>query len=143
MKNLLSVLVMCLFMIVFASCNAKVGKSSKDSGKDRVEVLYFHGKQRCLTCNAIEKNAKEAVDANFAKELKAGTVVFRVIDISDEKNEKIADKYEVTWSSLIVSKWKDGREQSVNMTDFAFGNARNNPDKFKSTLVEKIQKMLK
>lgn len=50
--------------------------------KDRVEILYFHGKQRCATCMAIEKNAQEAVESQFADELKNGTVVFKTIDIS-------------------------------------------------------------
>ncbi|MDC7174352.1 nitrophenyl compound nitroreductase subunit ArsF family protein, partial [Phocaeicola dorei] len=53
---------------------------------------------------AIEKNAKEAVEAEFADELKNGTLVFRTIDISEPKNEAIAEKYEVTWSSLFISK---------------------------------------
>ena len=59
---------------------------------------------------AIEKNAKEAVEAEFADELKNGTLVFRTIDISEPKNEVIAEKYEVTWSSLFISKWKAGTE---------------------------------
>ena len=29
--------------------------------KDRVEVLYFHGKQRCATCMAIEKTYQNLV----------------------------------------------------------------------------------
>lgn len=40
---------------------------------------------------AIEKNAKEAVEAEFADELKNGTLVFRTIDISEPKNEVIAE----------------------------------------------------
>ena len=35
--------------------------------KDHVEVMYFHGKQRCVTCMAIEKNAREVVEKDFAK----------------------------------------------------------------------------
>ena len=30
--------------------------------KDHVELVYFHGKQRCITCRAIEKYSKEVVD---------------------------------------------------------------------------------
>jgi len=37
----------------------------------------------------------------------------------------IADKYEVTWSSLFVNGWKDGKENVNNMTEFSFSNARN------------------
>lgn len=44
-------------MVGLLSCSG--GSTSADAesdGKDRVEVLYFHGKQRCATCKAIESN---------------------------------------------------------------------------------------
>lgn len=104
---------MCLGMFACGNSNAKSNKTTEEqSQKDRVEVLYFHGKQRCATCMAIEKNAKEAVEAQFADELKNGTVVFKAIDISKAENEKIAEKYEVTWSSLFVCKWKTERKRT-------------------------------
>jgi len=31
-----------------------------------VYVYYFHGKQRCKTCMAVEKVAKEVIDTSFA-----------------------------------------------------------------------------
>ena len=92
---------------------------------------------------AIEKNAKEVVNTLFANELKNGTVVFKTVDITTPEGEKIADKYEVTWSSLFVNKWKDGKESRNNLTEFGFGNARNNSDGFKKGLADKIRKSLK
>lgn len=69
------------------SASTDVEQAQQLEQKDHVEVLYFHGKQRCATCMAIEKNAKEVVEVQFANELKNGTLVFRTIDISDPKNE--------------------------------------------------------
>lgn len=43
-----------------------------------------------------------------------------MIDISKKENEAIADRYEVTWSSLFVNGWKDGKENVNNMTEFSF-----------------------
>lgn len=117
--------------------------NAKSPEKDRVEVIYFHGKQRCATCMAIEKNTREVINNLFANELKNGTVVFKIVDISTPEGEKIADKYEVTWSSLFVNKWKDSKETRSNLTEFAFGNARKNPDAFKKTLADKIRQSLK
>ena len=79
----------------------------------------------------------------FANELKNGTVVFKTVDISTPEGEKIADKYEVTWSSLFVNKWKDGKERRNNLTEFSFGNARNNPDRFKKGLADSVRQSLK
>lgn len=121
----------------------KVEQSQPQEAKDCVEILYFHGKQRCATCMAIEKNTKEAIETQFADELKNGTVVFKTIDISKAENEKIAEKYEVTWSSLFISKWKDGKETYENLTEYAFANARTAPDAFKSGIIERINGMLK
>ncbi|WP_410074093.1 nitrophenyl compound nitroreductase subunit ArsF family protein [Alistipes putredinis] len=111
------------------SASTDVEQAQQLEQKDHVEVLYFHGKQRCATCMAIE--------------LKNGTLVFRTIDISDPKNETIAEKYEVTWSSLFVSKWKDGKETYENLTEYAFANARTAPDTFKNGITEKVRTLLK
>ena len=92
---------------------------------------------------AIEKNAKEAVEAEFADELKNGTLVFRTIDISEPKNEVIAEKYEVTWSSLFISKGKAGKETYENLTKYVFAIARTAPATFKNGVAEKVRTLLK
>lgn len=123
----------------------KAGASSEvqaDGQDNYVEILYFHGKRRCATCMAIESNTKEAVETNFPDRINDGSVVFRVIDISRKENEAIADKYEVSWSSLFVVKHNAGKETSENMTEFAFANARNSPEVFKSGVVKAIRDRL-
>lgn len=135
-----------IFALIIGLVSCGSGKNTanaKSPEKDRVEVIYFHGKQRCATCMAIEKNTREVINNLFANELKNGTVVFKIVDISTPEGEKIADKYEVTWSSLFVNKWKDSKETRSNLTEFAFGNARKNPDAFKKTLADKIRQSLK
>lgn len=126
------------------SCGSRDNTTTeKSTEKDRVEVLYFHGKQRCATCMAIEKHTIEVVNTLFADELKNGTLVFNTVDLSTPEGEKTADKYEVTWSSLFVNKWKDGKELRHNLTEFGFGNARKDPDAFKKGLADEIRKSLK
>ena len=92
---------------------------------------------------AIEKEAKAVVERQFANDVKNGKVVFRTIDISDPKNESLADKYEVSWSSLYLTTFKNGKETRQNLTEFGFGNARSKPDVFKRGLTEKINAALK
>lgn len=111
--------------------------------RDHVEVMYFHGKQRCATCMAIEKYAREVVEKDFAKEKKKGKVVFKIVDISTDEGEKIARKYRVTWSSLFVNGWKAGKEKRNDMTQFAFKNARKNSDEFKRGVSGKIKELMK
>ncbi|MFI3293245.1 MAG: nitrophenyl compound nitroreductase subunit ArsF family protein [Rikenellaceae bacterium] len=143
MKKILFALIAVLAL--FTSC---IGGESKKRGataakEDIVEVLYFHGKQRCITCNAIEKLTSEVVSSDFADAIKAGKLKMKVIDISTDEGEAIADEYEVTWSSLYVNKWKDGKESRNNLTDLGFSKAKNSPEEFKTQIKFKIAGLLK
>lgn len=134
-----------ILTVGLASCGGSTENSARenDQVKDHVEVIYFHGKQRCLTCKAIEKYTAEVIDNTFADEVSKGKVVFKMVDISTPEGEALADKYEVSWSSLFVNTWKGGEETRDNLTEFGFGNARKNPDKFRQGLIEKIRQSLK
>lgn len=131
-----------LFLLSFLCLFAAVGWVSAQTNK-YVEVMYFHGKQRCLTCRAIEKYTKEVVYNDFAKLVKSGKVRYREIDISTAEGEKIADKYHVTWSSLYVNGWTNGKETRNNLTRMGFKYARSNTKQFKSELKGKINQLLK
>ena len=132
-RNLLFVVMSLFAMVAFAQTKVK----------DHVEVVYFHGKQRCVTCMAIEKNAREVGEKDFANEKKNGKVVFKVVDISTPEGAKIAKDYRVTWSSLYVNGWKNGKEKRNDMTQFAFKNARKHADEFKKGVKGKIKAMMK
>lgn len=123
--------------------NAVAANGQTRQQKDYVEVLYFHGKQRCVTCRAIEKSTKELLEMRFAEQVKQGSVCLRVIDISQKENEAIAGKYGVTWSSLFVVSHKTGREKAENLTELAFAQARSNPDGFKAELQQRINNALR
>ena len=134
MKKTFLLALMCLFALA-VTAQAQV--------KERVEVVYFHGKQRCATCLAIEKYAREVVSQDFADEQKSGKVVFKVVDISTTEDKKLAKSYRVTWSSLFINSWKDGKEQRGNVTEFSFKNARSHTEEFKKGVRDKIKEGLK
>ena len=137
-------LTMCLSLFACGNKNTKGSKAQEQQPpKDHVEVLYFHGKQRCITCAAIEKNTKGTVETLFADELKDGSLVFKSIDISQSENEEIINKYEVTWSSLFITKWKNGKDSTENLTEYAFAKALSAPDTFKANVTQKIRQLLK
>lgn len=144
MKKLLFIL---LAVIGLTSCgnnqNSNAQSSTKATQKDVIEVIYFHGKQRCITCNAIEKLTKEVIETDFTPQIKDGKIIFKIIDISTKEGEKIADQYEVTWSSLYINKWEDGKEAKNDMTDFGFSYAKSSPDVFKAGVKKKIDELLK
>lgn len=108
-----------------------------------VEVLYFHGKQRCVTCKAIESCTREVIDKQFTAQVKEGKVRFRAVDISTPDGEKLADRYRVSRSSLFINGWKNGKESRNDLTLFAFRNARSHTELFKQEVKEKIVQLLK
>lgn len=134
MKRFFILSLICLFFVL--------GIAQTQTDK-YVEILYFHGKQRCVTCKAIEKYTKEVVYTDFAELVKSGKVRFKEVDISTPEGEKLANKYRVSWSSLYVNGWKNGKEERNDMTQFSFQNARNKTDLFKKEVKKKINKLLK
>ena len=83
------------------------------------------------------------VSQDFADEQKSGKVVFKVVDISTTEGKKLAKSYRVTWSSLFINSWKDGKERRGNITEFSFKNARKNTEEFKKGVRDKIKEGLK
>ena len=102
-----------------------------------VELLYFHGKQRCLTCMAIEKYSTETVAKEFQEQVDSGTIIYKIIDI--DKEEALADKYKVASSSLILISHTSQGEKVSNLTQFAFSCARKESEKFCKNLTEIIK----
>lgn len=129
--------------LVAAVWLSALGIMAQSSTDTYVEVLYFHGKQRCVTCKAIEQYTKEVIDIDLADWVKAGRVRFKEVDISTPDGEKLAEKYRVSWSSLYVNKWEGGKEERNDLTRFGFQNARNNTAVFKEELKRKIEQLLK
>lgn len=123
-----------IVMLILWGCGIGTYAQKTGERKSTVEVVYFYGKQRCITCRAIEKYAKEAV-----AEMRNGRVKFKVVDISTDDGARLAKKYKVAFSSLFVVKGGN----SVNLTQFAFRNARSNTAEFKRGLKENITEQLK
>jgi len=103
------------------------------SSKTKLKVIYFHGKHRCFTCNAIESNTKKTLNEYFRKEIEKGTIVFQIINIDESTNKSIASEYGVYGSSLFLVQIINGKENRNNITNFAFTNARDET-KFKEEL---------
>lgn len=132
MKEMFFVLALVIALGCGGRKNGKSGDQAetKEVAGDRVEVIYFHSKQRCVTCRSIEQLTREVLAENFEEAVKAGKVIFREVDISDQEGEQVADSYEVTWSSLFVNRWSNGTETRNNMTDFAFDKAMGDAEGF-------------
>ena len=130
MKRILLSMVFCMMaLVVQAQC---------------VELRYFHGKQRCVTCHSIEKCAKEVLDESFASQQKDKKISMKVIDFSTEQGKPVAADHKVSYSSLFIVKIdKDGKETRTDLTRQGFQYAKRNPEEFKKIVKEAITKAFK
>ncbi len=110
--------------------------------KSRVEVIDFYGKRRCVTCKAIESSAKYTVDTYFAAEQKKGTVVLRVVNVEEEANYELAEKFEATGTALFLDVIKEGNERLIDLTEFAFAKGKDQ-EAFAQELKARIELELK
>lgn len=130
--------------LILTSCNNPEKKqlNAIDQSVSKIEVLDFHSTHRCMTCNAIETNTKYTLETYFTQELKNNTITFQVINVDEKVNEKIAEKFEASGTSLFLNIIKNGQETKIDLTEFAFMNG-NDKEVFSKELKTKIDAELK
>jgi len=120
--------------------NSKVMVTTDTSRK--IEVIDFYGTHRCVTCEAIEANAKYTIDTYFKNEVNDGVIVFKTINVDKDENYSVAEKFEATGTALFINVIKDGQEHHIDLTNFAFDKGKDQ-EAFSTELKEKISEQLK
>ncbi|MGQ1947580.1 nitrophenyl compound nitroreductase subunit ArsF family protein [Geofilum sp. OHC36d9] len=148
MKKLINTLSLIFFAGVMAvsaqCCNGATANDNSTGTKataccannqtsSEVKAYYFHTTRRCATCQAVEKVSKEAI-----KEYYGDKVIFQSINSDEDKNNELVSKYKISGTALLIV----NGDKTVNLTNDAFLNARNNPDKLKSKLKSTIDSMM-
>ncbi len=120
-------------MLLFVFCNSNGQNLKKTNAKSStvssIQIIQFHSENRCVTCNLIEKLTKETLQ-------KYPAIPFKLINVDDKKNEKIAEQFEASGTALFLYNTKSSAKK--DLTDFAFMNAKSKPDKFKKGLEKEI-----
>ena len=123
--------------------NDKTILSKNRSEGTQVMVYYFHVTNRCPSCMAIEKATKKTLDTHFKNEVKQGSVKLTILNVDDEANKAISEKYQVYGSSLIIARVCNGKETTTDMTGDGFKYARNKEEKFIELLKNQVAAYLK
>ena len=144
MSKTIKFLALLTISLFLTACNnqTKSNDQALDKTISKIEVLDFHSTHRCMTCNAIEANTKYTLDTFFSDELKAKKITFQVINVDEEANEKLAEKFEASGTALILNVIKNGIETKIDLTEFAFMEG-NDQDVFSNALKSKIDTQLK
>lgn len=83
---------------------------SKNLEAPVITVYYFHGTARCPTCIKMEKYSQEAVEQGFVKDIEAGTITFKSVNVEDAGNEHFVKDYELFTKAVIVTETVDGQQ---------------------------------
>jgi major membrane immunogen (membrane-anchored lipoprotein) len=131
-------------LLFFTACQAQDKSktiSSTETGS-KIQIIDFHSTHRCKTCLKIEDNTKKVLQTNFKKEMDAGTLSFQTVNIDEEANYKKAERFEAAGTALFINVIKNGKEQHIDLTNFAFAKAFDD-EAFTTTLKAKIDEQLK
>ncbi len=102
-----------------------------------VEVYYFHRNRRCGPCRAIENLAKKTMETYYTQEMQNGEVVFRIVNVEQQENREVAQKFRVVSTALYLNVKNGTEEKASNLTGFAYRHARNE-EAFLNGLKEQI-----
>jgi hypothetical protein len=138
--KLLSIILALLFIVpatLPANSQENSAAGTEKSVKEKATyVYYFHSSRRCKTCLSIERIARGIVKDQYGDNK---NVVFKSLNIEDDKNQALVEKYQIAGSSLLVCCGKE----NVNLTAKAFQYALSSPDKLQDALIAAVEKMLK
>ena len=93
---------------------ASSAATAKDQSlRDGLVVYYFHGNTRCPTCEAIESQAHETVQADFAEQLESGEVVWKMLNYEESAASELATKFEIQMPVVVLARMKDGADRRL------------------------------
>ncbi|MGA1876241.1 MAG: nitrophenyl compound nitroreductase subunit ArsF family protein [bacterium] len=95
-----------------ASVTSPGAKAQEALPQSSPEVIayYFHGRARCPSCVKIETYTKEALERDFAHQLKSGRLKWRPINVEEPDNKHYIQDYKLYTKSVIIADLKDGRQ---------------------------------
>ena len=140
-----------LSVIFLGSCTQS-GKKTETEAKGtlvanekvaKIQVLYFHGARQCPSCVAIGAEAQSLLKENYQSKVDAGEIAFKEINVDEEPNFAIAEKYQIAGSALLIVKTVNGKEEITDLTGDGFKLAKNMPDMFKVKVTTSLDVYLK
>jgi thioredoxin-related protein len=148
MKKLFILSSLFLFLLL-NSCTSKTKSTQSTSVNSntkvekRVDLYAFHGTRQCTTCKNMKAFTKSTLDKYFAKEIKSGILTYQIIDVDEEKNYELAEKFEATGTALMVNNIQKGKEDIEDWSDFAFEFANGDQAVFEGKLKQMLSEKLK
>jgi len=124
-RTILSTVIIFLLYGLSGSCSAQSSGKVENTeiiDEQMVNVYYFHFTRRCVTCLALEEQARLAVESLYPYEIEEGLISFEAVNIEEKSGEKGEEKIDLTSEGFLYSTY--------------------NPQKLRQVLKEKIDPLL-
>ncbi len=109
----------------------------------RIDVIYFHANQRCVTCLCFEKSINKVIDTYFSDELNSGKLTYQVLNLQQPENADITKKYQAVGSQLFVNVIIKGVDNIQDIQSIWNWKCVNDPHGFELKVKNVIQGGLK
>lgn len=118
-----------------------VAATQPTDGQDVLYVIYFHRTQRCSGCIYAEDGITWTIDTYFADEVDDGELIFMSIDLQDQANKALVEKYGAYTSQLFMNKVTNGVEEIEQITSvwFYLGNNQAFADAVKAEIDKRLE----
>lgn len=143
MKHLLFITLIALVSACGNKSEGSTTSTKTDLKSDRLEVYAFHGTRQCETCKHMKSYTKSTLEKYFKSELISGTIVYQVVDVDDEANYELAEKFEATGTALMINNVKAGKDNIEDWSEFAFEYANGEQSSYETELKKMIAAQLK
>jgi len=127
--------ILIYFFLFILSINVFSQNSKNDN---KIKVYYFHFTARCITCRTVEEEAKKNLEILYPNLIKKGIISFQSINLDESESKVLAECYKIGGQSLIITKG----DIKIDITREGFLYARNNPEKLKEVIKEKVDGLL-
>jgi hypothetical protein len=87
---------------VGAAIDTSSKKTTAYEVKPIVMIYNFHVTNRCVSCIAIEEATTKTLNTYFMNELRQGRIKRKILNVDDEANAKIAEKYQAFGSGFLL-----------------------------------------
>lgn len=123
MRNVLTLIFLSTFLLSCKNETKSLDQTTQKTEQSAIvelaeglQLIQFHSEHRCKTCLLIEENTKKTAENSGLK--------FVLINVDDQANDALSEKFEASGTALILYDKKSDKFQ--DLTDFAFMNANDN-----------------
>jgi len=136
--NFTALLILMFLLVSCGNRKASVPAPLTVSGGD-VEVYYFHMTERCVTCLAVEAEARKNIEMLYPSLYNDGKITFVSLNLEDQTGKAMGERLGVSGQTLLIVKG----DTKINITNEGFLYAVSNSDKLKDVIKEKIDPLIK